>query len=105
MAAYVVAYLEVTDPKAFDVYRRAAGPTFGPYGGRPLVVDGRFEVLEGMIHPRSVVVVEFESFERAQQWYASAEYAKTIPLRQQAANSSLILVDGLTRSATAPDTR
>jgi uncharacterized protein (DUF1330 family) len=101
MAAYVIAYLEVTDPKAFEVYRRAAGPTFGPYGGRPLVVDGQFDVLEGVIHPKSVVVVEFESLERAQQWYASPEYAKTIPLRQQAANSSLILVDGLARPAPA----
>ena len=105
MAAYAIAYLDVTDPKAFDDYRRVAGPTFAPYGGRPLVVDGRFEILEGMIHPRSVVVVEFESLERAQQWYASPEYAKTIPLRQQAANSSLILVDGLARPATAPHTR
>ena len=64
-----------------------------------MVVDGQFEVLEGVIHPKSVVVVEFESVERAQQWYASPEYAKTIPLRQQAANSSLILVDGLARPA------
>ena len=58
-----------------------------------------------MIQPRSVVVIGFESYERAQAWYASPEYAKTIPLRQRAANSSLIFVDGLARSATAPHTR
>ena len=58
-----------------------------------------------MIHPRSVVVIEFESYERAQAWYVSLEYAKTIPLRQQAANASLILVDGLAGPATAPHTR
>ena len=93
MAAYVIAYLDVTDPEKFEAYRKAAGPTFAPYGGKPIVVDGRFEVLEGMVRPRSIVVIEFESYERAQQWYA-AEYAKTIPMRQQAAESSLILVDG-----------
>jgi uncharacterized protein (DUF1330 family) len=97
MAAYVITYLEVTDPQAFQAYRQAAGPTFAPYGGKPVVVDGAFEVLEGIIQPRSVVVVEFESMEQARRWYASPEYAKTIPLRQQAANASLILVEGVAR--------
>jgi uncharacterized protein (DUF1330 family) len=67
MAAYVITYLEVTDPQAFQAYRRAAGPTFAPYGGKPIVVDGPFEVLEGMVQPRSVVVVEFESIEQARR--------------------------------------
>jgi uncharacterized protein (DUF1330 family) len=99
MAAYVITYLEITDPEAFKAYRQAAGPTFARYGGKPIVVDGAFEVLEGMIQPRSVVVVEFESMEQARRWYASPEYAKTIPMRQQAANSSLILVEGRPRTS------
>ena len=97
MAAYVITYLEVTDPDAFQVYRKAAGPTFAPYGGKPIVVDGQFEVLEGMTQPRSIVVVEFESMEQARRWYASPEYARTIPMHQRAANASLILVEGCPR--------
>ena len=100
MAAYVIAFLEVTDPKVFEAYRQAAGPTFGSYGGRPMVVDGSFRVLEGIIHPRTVVVVEFESLEQAERWYASPEYGSTISLRQQSANSSLILVNGLAAPGT-----
>jgi uncharacterized protein (DUF1330 family) len=99
MPAYVITYLEITDRERFDEYRRLAGPTFAPYGGKPVVVDGRFEVLEGMINPKSIVVIQFESFEDAKRWYA-AEYAATIPLRNQSANSSLILVDGHQPSAT-----
>jgi uncharacterized protein (DUF1330 family) len=99
MPAYVITYLEVTDPDAFQTYRKAAGPTFAPYGGKPVVVDGAFEVLEGMVQPKSVVVIEFETMEQARKWYASPEYAQTIPLRQQAANASLILVEGVRRSA------
>ena len=98
MAAYVIAYLEVTDRERFDEYRRAAFPTFAAFGGKPIVADGRFRVLEGMIHPKSLVIIEFPSFEDAERWYA-AEYAKTIPLRNQSANSSLILVDGLPQRA------
>jgi uncharacterized protein (DUF1330 family) len=105
MAAYVITYLEVTDPDAFQVYRKAAGPTFAAYGGKPIVVDGQFEILEGMVRPRSVVVVEFESLEQAKRWYASPEYARTIPLRQRAAESSLILVEGLPTASAAPHVR
>jgi len=97
MPAYVITYLEVTDPEAFQAYRKVAGPTFSPYGGMPIVVDGQFEVLEGMVEPKSVVVIEFESMEQARRWYASPEYAKTIPMRQSAANASLVLVEGVAR--------
>jgi uncharacterized protein (DUF1330 family) len=101
MAAYVIAYLQVTDPKAFEAYRKLAVSTFVPYGGKAVVVDGRFEVLEGMVNPKSIVVVQFESVEVARRWYASPEYAKLIPQRQQAAETSLILVDGLPTAAVA----
>ena len=43
MAAYVITYLE-------SPIRRVPGlpqgrrPTFAPYGGKPIVVDGQFEV-------------------------------------------------------------
>jgi len=94
MAAYVIAYLDVTDPEAFVAYQAAAFPTLTPYGGRPLVSGGDFEVVEGMIHPKSVVIVELETLELARKWYASPEYAPTIPMRQRAANANLVIVEG-----------
>jgi uncharacterized protein (DUF1330 family) len=105
MAAYVIAFLEVTDPEAFDAYRKVAGATFAPFGGKPVVVDGPFEVLEGLVHPKSVVVIEFETLEQAKRWYASPEYARSIPMRQQSANTSLILVDGVPASPPASPMR
>ncbi len=105
MAAYVITFLEVTDPEAFDAYRKVAGPTFAPFGGKPVVVDGPFEVLEGMVHPKSIVVIEFETLEQAKRWYASPEYARSIRMRQQSANTSLILVDGVSTSPPASPVR
>jgi uncharacterized protein (DUF1330 family) len=102
MPAYVIAYLQVTDQQAFDTYRKAAFASFAPYGAKPIVVDGRFEVLEGMVNPKSVVVVQFDDLETARRWYASPEYAKTVPMRQKAAESSLILVEGLASPESAP---
>lgn len=95
MAAYLISYLEVTDPEAFARYQAAAFPTVELYGGRALASGGTLDVLEGMIHPKSVVVIEFETLEQARKWYASPEYAATIPLRQRAANASLVIVEGL----------
>lgn len=95
MTAYVIAYLEVTDPEAFTAYQAAAFPTIEPYGGRPLVAGGTLEVVEGMIHPQSMVILEFDTLKQARQWYASPEYATTIPMRQRAANANLVIVEGL----------
>ena len=70
------------------------------YDGRDITALLRtlgFEVLEGMVEPKSVVVIEFESMEQARRWYASPEYAKTIPMRRSAANASLVLVEGVPR--------
>src|SRR5262245_32230383 len=95
MAAYRIAYLDVTDPTAFSTYQAAAFPTLGQYGGRPLAAGGHFDVLEGMVNPKSVVVVEFDTLEQARKWYASPEYSRAIPMRQRAANTSLLIVEGL----------
>jgi len=51
MPAYVIAYLEVTDPEAFQAYRKLAALTFAPYGGKPVVVDGAFEVTRAWSSP------------------------------------------------------
>jgi len=95
MPAYMIVHLEITDPAAFDAYRKVAGPTVAAYGGKALAAFGRFEVLEGMIHPKSVLIIEFPSVEQAKKWYASPEYAPLIPQRQRAANSTVILTEGL----------
>jgi uncharacterized protein (DUF1330 family) len=39
-----------------------------------------------------VVLLEFESVERARAWYTSAEYEKVKPFRHQGAESKMILV-------------
>lgn len=95
----MITYLDVTDQEAFDAYRKAAIPSLEPYRVSSLVVDGRFEVLEGMVRPKSIVILEFESMEHAKQWYESSEYAPAIPMRQQAAESSVILVEGVSDTA------
>jgi uncharacterized protein (DUF1330 family) len=71
--------------------RRAAGPTFAPYGGRPIVVDGHSEVIEGMIHPKSVVVVEFESLDDAKRLPEVIEVPVVVSSDQRAAHPAKVM--------------
>lgn len=93
--AYLISDVVVRDPEAFEVYRNRAARSIELHGGRYLVRGGRIEVLEGQRHPSTLVVVEFPSLDAAKQWYASAEYAEALEVRDRALVRSLILVDGL----------
>ena len=94
MPAYVIADVEVTDPATFEEYRTRVGATVEQYGGRFIVRGGRTETLEGDYQPHRVVVLEFPSYEQARRWYHSSEYAPLITMRQKAANTTAILVEG-----------
>ena len=94
MAAYVIGEIEVTDPATYEDYRKQVLATVTKYGGRFIVRGGRVEPLEGGWTPKRVVALEFPSFEQAQKWYGSSDYAPLIKLRQKAARGKLILVEG-----------
>jgi uncharacterized protein (DUF1330 family) len=94
MAAYVIAEIEVTDPAAYEDYRKQVPAVVSKYGGKFLVRGGRIEALEGGWSPKRLVVLEFQSMEQAQKWYRSSEYAPLIKLRQKASRGKLVLVEG-----------
>ena len=95
MAAYLVANIEVSDPKAFGEYRQRVPATIAAHGGRYLCRGGAVEVLEGEFDAKRVVVVEFPSVSAARTWYASPEYQALLPLRLKAAKTMLLMVEGL----------
>ena len=95
MAAYVIAEMEVTDPGKYEDYRRQVLATIERYGGRFLVRGGKAEGLEGGWKPARLVVLEFPSLERAQEWYRSPEYTPLAKLRQQASTGRLCIVQGV----------
>lgn len=95
MAAYIIVQVDVTDPETFEAYRIQVPPTLEPYGGEYLVRGGLQEVLEGgWDYPRTVIL-KFPSMDQAKAWHASAEYEGPKALRQSAAKSNMIAVEGL----------
>jgi uncharacterized protein (DUF1330 family) len=94
MAAYVIGDIEVTDQGIYDDYRKQVLATVEKYGGRFAVRGGKVEPLEGGWTPKRIVLLEFPSFEQAQKWYRSPEYAPLIKLRQKGARGRLLIVEG-----------
>ena len=76
MAGYVIADVQVTDEALFDEYRKLVPGTVAAYGGKYLVRGGEWEVREGEWTPTRTVVLQFDSVERAREWYDSPEYAR-----------------------------
>jgi len=95
MSAYIIADVEITDPVRYAEYVKVVPATIARYGGRFVVRGGRTETLEGPWSPKRVVVLEFPTFERAKEWWASQDYSAPRALRQSASISRLIVVQGV----------
>ena len=94
MAAYVIAEVNVTDPKLYEDYKKLVPATVEKYGGRFAVRGGALETKEGGWNPARLVVLEFPTMEQARKWYHSPEYAPALAIRLKAANAKVILVEG-----------
>jgi len=95
MLAYIIVEIEITDPVGYEQYKELAGPTVEKYGGKYIVRGGKTEVLEGNWQPRRIVVLEFESAERAKEWLNCEEYREPRKMRHRTAGTNMILVEGV----------
>jgi len=95
MPAYVIAEVDVTDPEAYKLYAGKAPGVTQPAGGRYLARAGHVETLEGEPPKGRIVVIEFDSLEKARAFYYGKAYQEIIPLRQAASKGRLFLVDGV----------
>ena len=94
MTAYVIVDVKVTDPVRYEVYKAMAAQAVAAYGGRYLARGGKTETLEGDWSPNRLVILEFESVERAKAWLASPEYREGRQLRHETAQSSMVVIEG-----------
>ena len=95
MSGYVIVGLDVTDPEGFAEYAKPVPPIIEAYGGKYLVRGGDHETTEGDWNPKRVVILEFESVERAKEMFASEEYAPVGEIRHRTAKSSVVIVEGV----------
>jgi uncharacterized protein (DUF1330 family) len=94
MPAYIIARVQVTDWERYRQYTDATPETIARYGGKFIVRGGQIVTLEGEPENRRLVVIEFPSLERAQEFYHSPEYSKVKELRAGAAVGQFLAIDG-----------
>ncbi len=95
MAAYVIAeQLEVTDPKKLEEYGKTVRDTVAKYGGK-VIAAAPGEAAEGNWKPNRLVIIQFDSMDKAKGWYNSPEYQPLIKIRQAGARGNLVFVNGL----------
>jgi len=92
--AYILVQVEVTNPPQYAEYTKLSPAIIEKFGGRFLARGGRIETLEGPPAKSRVVVLEFPSFERAQEFYSSPDYQAARKVRAGAANAQFVLVEG-----------
>lgn len=95
MSAYLIAEIDITDPAAYEDYRKQVPGVIAKHGGKYVVRGGKVESLEGGWSPKRVALVEFPSMEQALKFYRSPEYAPLVKIRQRASRCKLIIVEGV----------
>jgi len=93
--AYVLVQVDVTNPQQYGEYMKLSPGIIEKFGGQFIARGGRTEILEGTPSKARIVVVEFPSFERAREFYNSAEYEAARKVRAGAATAQFTLVEGL----------
>jgi uncharacterized protein (DUF1330 family) len=95
MSGYIIANVTVTNPVQYEEYKKWSSAALQAYKAEICVRGGRVEVLEGDWVPERLILLKFASFEAAKAFDASPEYGKARALRQGAAVTRMIVVEGL----------
>ena len=94
MAAYIIVEVDTTDEALMTEYRKHTPGAVAKFGGKFIVRGGKTRTLEGGWTPPRIVVLEFPSFEKAEEFYDSDHYKPILAMRLKAGKSKAILVDG-----------
>ena len=92
--AYLVAHIRVHDAEKFEEFKKMSGPAIQQHGGRVLARNPHPDHREGALRGLTILI-EFEDMDRARAFYESQEYTAARLVREQAAETDLMLVEGL----------
>lgn len=96
MTTFVVAHLwNVTMGPDIIAYIEAIDATLAPFGGRFAVHGGASKrVLEGDWRG-DLIMLAFPDRKAAEDWYASPDYRRILPLRTGNSDGDVMLIDGV----------
>jgi uncharacterized protein (DUF1330 family) len=91
---WIAFYRSVSDPDALAAYAKLAGPAIAAGGGRFLARGNAAKAYEAGVAQR-VVVIEFDSVEKAMAAHDSQAYQAALKVFGKAAERDLRIVEGL----------
>lgn len=97
--AYIIAEVQPDPTKAADPagakrYAEETPKLIARFGGRYLVRSNKILSVEGVAPKGYVVVIVFDSLDKAKAWYYSPEYSALKPIRQNTTKSRIYIVEG-----------
>ena len=90
---YWIVLAEINEPSRFGQYTSVAGPLIASYGGRVIARGDVALVVEGAVTGRPYLI-EFPSYEVAQDCFNSPGYQEAIALRAGVAKFRIVIVQG-----------
>ena len=91
---YIYVEMTIHDPERFKQYTALSAPAVNAAGGSYRIAGVRPEVLEGSVAADRIVLVEFDSPERARAFYHSAAYQAAKAKRADVADFKMLLLRG-----------
>ena len=91
---YLIVRINISNTELFQKYPPLSTKAVEKFGGKYLIRGGTFEVVEGKWPAERTTVVEFESFDKAKEFYNSLEYQEAKKVRQESADTDFILIEG-----------
>lgn len=94
MAVYMLIETQVLDAERYQAYLEAVTPLIQSHGGRYLVRGGTITSIRGDWQPERLVIIAFDTIEQAQDCFATPAYQAMKHLREAAAISKSLYVEG-----------
>jgi uncharacterized protein (DUF1330 family) len=95
MRAFVIVEISIHDKELYEEYKKLTPASIAAYDGKFVVRGGRTVTMEGGWKPERIVVAEFPSVARAEEWWHSEGYEKAKKIRQASAATRMIIVEGV----------
>ena len=95
MAAYVIFDVDIWDLARYQEFMVKVKPAVEEAGGRYLARGGEHKVVEGDWEPRRLVLFEFPSMEKAEDFYNSPLYQGYKSIRDECSSGNVVIVDGI----------
>jgi uncharacterized protein (DUF1330 family) len=95
MSAFVIVEVSIHDHNDYEEYKKLTPAAIAAFDGRFVARGGQTTTLEGNWKPERIVVLEFPSVARVNEWWNSKIYEKAKTIRQRSANTKMIIVEGV----------